>query len=157
MPRMGERRFFGLVGLVAVSLEWLLMRTYYFVQATWEQSFRISGNLPAWWIITGLFNILGYVAIGGSLLLLSRRYYKPQLTPMLLSLLIDAGATVVLWTLSTILEDAYVRGCLANSGLRYLSTLLFWGGIVWLLIGVARLRLWSAFGEEIQRRGEAQS
>src|SRR5271157_6071416 len=138
---MTRRRFYGLVGFVAVSLDWVLFRFYRWVQTGWEEHFRSSGNLPAWWLLTALLMLVGYSATIALLVILARRYLKVRVVPATASVLIDAAMTIMLWILSTIFDDPLLKKYLVSVGLRLLPSLFFWGGAVWLLIGFARLDL----------------
>ena len=138
---MTERSFFGLVGVLAVSLDWLLFRIYHWIQISWEGHFRTPSNLSAWWLFTGILFFMGYSGIVGILLVLTRSHLKTRITPVAASILIDTGMTIILWVLSTLFDDPLFKNHLISVGLWYLPALFFWGGILWLLVGCLRIAL----------------
>ena len=136
---MTQRSFFSLVGVLAVSLDWLLFRIYRWIQVGWEEPLRLSGHMPRWWLTTGLVLALGYAGIVGLLLMLAHKYLKARLTRVAVSVLIDTSMTIALWILSTVFDDPLLKSHLVTVGLSYLPALFFWGGALWLVIGIARV------------------
>jgi hypothetical protein len=143
--KMTQRSFFGLIGALAVSLDWLLFHIYHWIQVSWEERLRLSANLPRWWLITGLLLFLGYSAIMALFLMLARRYRNIRLIPVAASVPIDTVMTIIFWILSTVFDDPLLKNQLVAVGLGYLPTLFFWGGALWLLVGFARVGLFSPY------------
>jgi hypothetical protein len=147
---MKLRLFEAFVGLLIVSMEWLISRFYYWARGNWQEGLRESGRLSYWWLFALVLFLLGYwsiVGIGGVVWRLGHRGHNGlttadwHLTPEASSLMMDLGMAILLWALSTILEDPLLYGFLIADGLIYLPTILFWTGVGWLVIGVVRLRL----------------
>jgi hypothetical protein len=91
--------FYGLLGFLIVSLDWMLFRFHHWAQANWEESLRLSGRLSLWWVITGVSFLVGYAVIAAIAWMLVRKYAGGRLTPLSLSVVIDLGMTVLLWSL----------------------------------------------------------
>ncbi|SRR5581483_629153 len=147
--------FYGVLGFLIVSLDWMLSRFHRWAQANWEDSLRLSGRLSLWWIITGVSFLVGYALIGAISWILVRKYSGGRLTPLSVSVVIDLAMTVLLWSLGTIFQDPLFSDVLAGSGLLYLPSVLLIAGAAWLLVGAVRVRLLSPYLTDQPTRGTA--
>ncbi len=138
---MTRKGFAGVVALSTILWNGLLYWIQERARANWEEPLRQSDRLFVWWLFLACLFMIGYVSIGGLLLLLARKSLGVRITPVATSVLIDLAMTMAFWCFQALFEDPLLEGYLAGVGLRYLPALFFWIGVLWFLIAFVRLRV----------------